>query len=158
VYEPSDNIPIPNRILFYYVIRYAPKPVRNEWLNIGILLFDPKTGERRIRLIESQEEFLRVRRLHPQADEALLRGWRNELQDRFEEATLRGGNWQDLLLKLDSVLSGSVQLAQEKGLHAADMDLALERLYSDQVAVERPLARLGAPTTRAGLRNYCDQV
>jgi len=48
-------------------------------------LFDPKTGERRLRLIEEEEEYNRVRRLHPQADESLLRAWRDNLASRFRE-------------------------------------------------------------------------
>jgi hypothetical protein len=40
---------------------------------IDVLIFDPKTGERRLRLIEEQDEYNRIRRLHPQADEMLLR-------------------------------------------------------------------------------------
>ena len=88
--EPPDAMPSsPNkRIFFYHVIRYVPNPVRDEWVNIGILLFDPETGERRIRLIENQDKFARVRRLHAHANEALLRGWRDEMQEQFEEAVL----------------------------------------------------------------------
>lgn len=52
----------------YRVLRYTPNLARDEWVNIGILLFNPKTGERRLRLIEDEEEYRRVRRLHPQAD------------------------------------------------------------------------------------------
>lgn len=142
----------------YHLVRYAPNAVRDEWLNIGVLLFDAETGERRIRLIEGQEEFARVRRLHPWADEALLRGWRDELQERFEEAELRKETWQDLLAKIEGTLSNSVQLAQQKGTHAVDLDAELDRLYQDQVAVMRPAPRVGAPGTRATLRTYCDQV
>jgi hypothetical protein len=55
-----------------------------------ILLFNPKTGERRLRLIEDEEEFRRIRRLHPQADESLLRALRDDLEDRFQSAASSG--------------------------------------------------------------------
>ena len=55
------------------MLRYTPNLVRDEWVNIGILLFNPATGERRLRLVEDEEEYRRVRRLHPHADEPLLR-------------------------------------------------------------------------------------
>jgi Protein of unknown function (DUF3037) len=58
-----------------HVLRCTPNLVRDEWVNIGILLFNSATGERRLRLIEDDEEYRRVRRLHPQADEALLRAY-----------------------------------------------------------------------------------
>jgi Protein of unknown function (DUF3037) len=74
----------------YRVFRYTPNLVRDEWVNIGILLFNPKTGERRLRLIEDEEEFRRIRRLHPQADEPLLRALRDDLKERFQSAASSG--------------------------------------------------------------------
>src|SRR5258708_33440121 len=81
-YETSTT----DRTLAYRVLRYTPNLVRDEWVNIGVLLFDPQTGERRLRLIEEQDEYNRVRRLHPQADENLLRKLRDDLGDRFQSA------------------------------------------------------------------------
>jgi Protein of unknown function (DUF3037) len=46
----------------YRVLRYTPDLVRDEWVNIGILIFNPRTGERRLRLLEDEEEYRRVRR------------------------------------------------------------------------------------------------
>src|SRR2546428_11009246 len=40
------------RACAYRILRYAPNLVRDEWVNIGVLVFDPATGERRLRLIE----------------------------------------------------------------------------------------------------------
>src|SRR5467141_2632059 len=71
------------RACAYRIFRYTPNLVRDEWVNIGVLVFDPKTGERRLRLIEEQDEYNRVRRLHPQADETLLRALRDDLEDRL---------------------------------------------------------------------------
>ena len=34
----------------YHVIRYIPNLVRDEWINIGILLFDPETGRGEIEI------------------------------------------------------------------------------------------------------------
>src|SRR5260370_19787462 len=76
----------------YRILRYTPNLVRDEWVNIGVLLFDPQTGERRLRLIEEQDEYNRVRRLHPQADENLLRKLRDDLEDRFQSAGPNGGS------------------------------------------------------------------
>ena len=60
------------RLLIRRVLRYAPNPVRDEWVNIGVLIFDPESGERRLRMVEEEDEFHRVRRLHPDADESVL--------------------------------------------------------------------------------------
>src|SRR5579862_6507036 len=88
-----------DRTLAYRVLRYTPNLVRDEWVNIGVLVFDPESGERRMRLIEEPEEYARVRRLHPRADEELLRALRDDLESRFLTATQlfdgnTGGNGQ----------------------------------------------------------------
>src|SRR5277367_1783405 len=81
-----------SRAYAYRVLRYTPNLVRDEWLNVGVLVFDPKTGERRLRVIDEPAEYARVRRLHPQADEALLRALRDDLEDRFAGASMLFGN------------------------------------------------------------------
>jgi hypothetical protein len=153
------------------VLRYTPNLVRDEWVNIGVLVFDPQTGDRRLRLIEEPEEYARVRRLHPQADESLLRALRNDLEDRFATASeLFGGNgdahaggngradWLKLLGKWDETLSNALQLAPQKGVYAQDLDAETERLYADHVAPQRGGTRVGAPGSRGIIRSYCAQV
>src|ERR1700730_5616044 len=115
----------PEKSCAYRILRYTPNLVRDEWVNIGVLLFDPQTGERRLRMIEEEEEFRHVRRLHPAADELLLRAIRDDLEDRFLSASINGGtgqasNWQGLLAKWDETLSNALQLAPQKGVFATD--------------------------------------
>jgi hypothetical protein len=92
-------------------------------------VFDPESGERRLRMIEDADEYARVRRLHPQADETLLRALRDDLEDRFASASALfasnghpEGNgrsdWQKLLDKWDQTLSNALQLAPQKGTYA----------------------------------------
>jgi hypothetical protein len=149
------------RACVYRILRYTPNLVRDEWVNIGVLVFDPQTGERRLRLMEEVEEYRRVRRLHPLADEGLLRALRDDLEDRFQSASGfpgHGGDWQSLLAKWDQTLSNALQLAPQKGVFATDLDAELERLYADHVAVQRAVGRVGAPGSRAQIRAYCSQV
>ena len=164
-----------DRTFAYRVLRYTPNLVRDEWVNIGVLVFDPQSGERRMRLIEEPEEYARVRRLHPQADEELLRALRDDLEDRFATATQlfngngggtdnrlgngqAGADWMKLLGKWDETLSNALQLAPQKGLHGDDLDAETERLYADHVALQRGEARVGVPGSRGAIRSYCAQV
>lgn len=160
-----------DRTFAYRVLRYTPNLVRDEWVNIGVLVFDPQSGERRMRLIEEPEEYARVRRLHPRADEELLRALRDDLENRFATAmqlfsaeVSTGGNgharldWMKLLGKWDETLSNALQMAPQKGVHADDLDAETERLYTDHVALQRGEARVGAPGSRGAIRSYCAQV
>jgi hypothetical protein len=153
----------------YRILRYTPNLVRDEWVNIGVLVFDPSSGERRLRLIDEDGEYARVRRLHPQADERLLRALRNDLENRFESARdskghgLNGGNsngnaFQELLRKWDETLANVLQLAPQKGVISSDLDAELERLYTDHVALVRGTGRAGVPESRGAIRSYCTQV
>jgi len=153
----------------YRILRYTPNLVRDEWVNIGVLVYDPQSGERRLRLIEEQEEYARVSRLHPEADESVLRALRENLEDRFDAARSSnghganggGGNGialQELLRKWDDTLSNALQLAPQKGVISSDLEAELERLYGDHVALPRRPSRVGAPGTRAQMRSYCSQV
>jgi hypothetical protein len=159
---------------YHVLLRYTPNLVRNEWVNIGILLYNSATGERRLRLVEDEEEYRRVRRLHPQSDEALSRALRDDLEERLQSAEAlagpgglpsgNGGAWQRLLAKRDNTLSNALQLASQKGVLATDLDAELERLYSDHVAAQyspaawaRPVAaRECAPIARrSSARRIC---
>jgi len=153
----------------YRILRYTPNLVRDEWVNIGVLVFDPSSGERRLRLIDEDGEYARVRRLHPQADERVLRALRNDLENRFESARGsqgRGSNGggsngkalEELLRKWDETLANVLQLAPQKGVISSDLDAELERLYTDHVARVRGTGRVGVPESRGAIRSYCTQV
>src|SRR5258708_29470433 len=109
----------------YHVLRYTSNLVRDEWVNIGVILFDPVTGALRLRLVEEQDEYARIRRLQPRADEDVLRAFRDHLEDRFA-AFLRnrragqggalgiGEGIHKLLNEWDKTLSTGLQLAPHK--------------------------------------------
>jgi Protein of unknown function (DUF3037) len=155
---------LPGDRFVYRVIRYSPSLVRDEWVNIGVLVFHSQSGELRLRLIEGQDEYHRVRRFHPEADESALRALQEELQRRFEEANeiisgARGkANVEDIVDGWDRSLSNGVQLAGPKGVLADNLDEELERLYEDHVAVPRGATRVGLPGSRSSIRTYCSQV
>src|SRR5271156_1052928 len=72
--------------LRYHILRYTPNLVRDEWVNIGVLLEEVDGGRRALRVIEETSEIARVRRLHPNADEELLRGLPGEFQARLGDS------------------------------------------------------------------------
>jgi hypothetical protein len=161
--------PLNNSSFVYHVLRYTSDLVRDEWVNIGVIVFDPLTGALRLRLVEEQDEYARVRRLQPAADEDVLRGFRDELEDQFStylrnrraelDSTPDVGEALRMLIEnWNSTLSNGLQLAPQKGVHADDLDAELDRLYTEHVAPPRKVSRVGAPGSRAAIRDYCSQV
>ena len=151
----------PKNTYVYRVLRYTPNLVRDEWVNIGVLLeqsgggFNGNPSKRAIRLIEEQSELARVRRLHPQADEGLLRALPGELDTRLRDAP---GGAAAYLEKVNETLSNVLQLSPPRGLLADDFDAELDRLYRAHVAVPRG-TRVGAlESTRAWIKQRINDV
>src|SRR6266481_4137861 len=125
----AENISSSDESKFvYHVLRYTSDLIRDEWVNIGVMLFDPLTGALRLRLIEEQDEYARIRRLQPAADENVLRGFRDHLEDQFatylrNRRAEQGGTpdageeLQKLIENWNDTLSNGLQLAPQKGVH-----------------------------------------
>jgi hypothetical protein len=142
-------------MLRFRVLRYTPNLIRDEWVNVGVLLEEVDGTRRAMRLIEDASEIARVRRLHPGADEGLLRALPSEFDARLRapEAEVR-----TYLEKLDQTLSNVLQLSPQRGLLANDFDTELERLFHDHVAPP-PSARGGiVENTRAWIRARLNDV
>ena len=143
----------------YHVIRYTPNLVRDEWVNIGVILFEVESGRVLFRLPDQDGDWLRVRRLHPQADETLLRRLPEEFEARLAgpkgSAESPLGNFR----RWSETLGDTVQLSPQKGLLAEDLDAELDRLYRDQVEPVRATRRLedlstAMPSARAPIRCF----
>src|SRR5690242_17682931 len=117
----------------YHVVRYQPNLIRDEWVNIGVLLFipgqGPSTGRIRQRWLEEPADLVRLRRLHPAADEELLLRLPAEFDRQFAGREMDA---QAILDKFDDTLSNAVQLAPRKGLLSRDPDAELDRLFREQ--------------------------
>jgi hypothetical protein len=120
------------------ILRYAPNVERDEWVNIGVMLEDTRTGRLAARVVESDPEFARVMRIHPDLDRDLLRALPVELNER-----LRGtpDEVRVYLDKLDQSLSNAVQMSARRGLLGDNFDAEMDRLY--RVHVSPPSKRAG---------------
>jgi len=122
----------------YHVVRYQPNLIRDEWVNIGVLLLDPASGRVRQRWIEEPSDLVRLRRLHPAADEDLLLRLPAEFDRQFAGREMEAAA---ILEKFDDTLSNAVQLAPRKGLLARDPDAEIDRLFREQVEPLREARR-----------------
>ena len=141
------------RDLFRYrILRYTPDVVRDEWVNIGVVLEHTEGSRLAVRLIEEPAEIARVRRLHPQADEALLRA----LPAEFEAWLAAPAAAR--LAKLDDTLSNALQFSPVHGTFAVDFDAELDRLFRDHVAPPPRARGAIAESTRAWIKARINDV
>jgi DUF3037 family protein len=114
----------------YRILRYTPNLIRDEWVNIGVLLQDA-AGRQQMRMLEDGAGLARVRRLHPNADLDLLRALPSEFEARLHDDPGRAAAY---LEKLDETLSNALQFGPVKGLLARDFDSEIDRLYREHIA------------------------
>ncbi len=145
----------------YRILRYTPNLIRDEWVNVGVLLEDaaPVNGKRparrAVRLIEESSELARVRRLHPAAEEGLLRALAVEFEARLNAPESEVSTY---LEKLDQTLSNVLQFSPQKGVLAGDFDAELDRLFREHVAPPQA-GRAGIlQNTRAWIRSRLNDV
>lgn len=159
-------MPEENKAFVSHILRYTADPIRDEWLNIGVLVFDLSTGDHVAQVIEEEREFARLRRMQPSADEDVVRWTRDYVDDTCDNLLrqFRAGSsgspkeFQKLIEKWGSTLSGGIQLSPQRGVYARDLRTEAERLYSEHVSLERARPRVGAPRSRSMIRDYCSQV
>jgi hypothetical protein len=143
------------RTLTYRILRYTPNLIRDEWMNIGVLLEEGAGTRRAIKMIEEDSEFARLRRLHPGVDDSLLRGLGGEFDAELQKPNEAIARY---LEKLDQTLSNAVQFSPVKAVLAEDFDAELDRLYHDHVAPP-PRARGGIiESTRGWIKARLNDV
>jgi hypothetical protein len=141
--------------LRYRILRYTPDLVRDEWVNIGVLLEQVDGRKRAMRLIEEPSEIARVRRLHPNADEELLRRLPGEFEARLHEPEEAVRTY---LENLGQALSNVIQLGPQKAVVAGDFEAELDRLYHDQVALPARARGGMVESTRAWIKARFNDV
>jgi len=143
------------KTLRYRILRYTPDLVRDEWVNVGVLLEEVEGARQEARLIHENSELARVRRLHPNADEGLLRSLPAEFEARLREPSDASRTY---LEKLNQTLSNTVQFSPQHAVLAEDFDAELDRLYREHVAPP-PRTRGGiVESTRAWIRERLRDV
>ncbi len=114
----------------YALIRVYPDPIRKEFLNIGVCLFDRVGGFAEVRVVDN---FRRLRCLFPAFDFAVLRGLEHDLR-----SVLRGRQGafdpDHLFYLAGETFAQSLELSPRHGLLTADPAQALADLFARYVA------------------------
>jgi hypothetical protein len=135
----------------YRILRYTPNLIRDEWINVGVLLYDPARNSLHVRLIEEDEAFARLRKLRYDAEESLLRTLQSDLE---AQASAHPQGAAGLLKHFDETLSNLLQMSPQRAVLSANLETELERLYAEHVAPPsyRPRGAVEAADTRVGIR------
>jgi len=118
----------------FSLLRYVPDTVKNEFVNIGVVLFEEDAKGMGFAGVRFTQDWRRVRCLDPQADIEPLKGTEHELQARLQE----GGGREALMRRLEDSLSNVVQLSPAKACLAEDPEKELMALASFYLETARP--------------------
>jgi hypothetical protein len=131
----------------FFLLRYVPDPVRNEFVHVGVIL---RENGGRVAAVKFTSDWRRVRCLDPEADIGMLEGLESELRRRFEEEP--SGN---LMHVLEDSFSNSVQMTRGKAYLAESVEAGvteLMRLYVDPQRRERASRLSGRAAIQAKMR------
>jgi hypothetical protein len=139
----------------FRILRYVPNLLRDEWMNIGVLLVDPG-GQLHARLLQEEADFARLRRLYPQVDVVLLRALAGDFQERAQKP----GEGTTLVAGFEETLSNALQLGPQKAVLTANAEAELERLFHDQVepAAYRGMGAAEREPNRAIIRRRAREI
>jgi hypothetical protein len=104
----------------FSLVRYVPDPVKNEFVNIGVVL----RGEDARAAVRFTRDWSRVRCVDPDADTAMLEALEAEIGQRLAEDARAG------VASLEDALSNAVQLSESKACLAESFATELESLMS----------------------------
>ncbi len=136
----------PNRVkpCSYFLLRYTPNSLREDGLNIGVLLHCPEEKYLGCLITNS---FSRIKRFDPKADRALFR----ELQNGFEEQIEQHESGQEEYLReLSESLSNAIRLDGPRALLLAEPQTEIEGLFARSVGLG--LARTPPQDTRLRIK------
>jgi Protein of unknown function (DUF3037) len=136
----------------FQLIRYVPDPVKNEFVNIGVLL-RAATGEQTV--LRFTRDWARVLCLDPDADTQMLEALEIEIGHRLRSQP--ADHPKPILGLLEGSLSNGVQMTETKGYLAESFLSGVEdlmRLYVDNPRRERKQRRGGRAALVAAMRTH----
>jgi Protein of unknown function (DUF3037) len=137
----------------FFLIRYVSDAVKNEFVNIGVLLREG--GQTEVRFTR---DWQRVRCVDPDADTAMLEALEVEVRQRLAEV---GGHGLPVMKTIEDSFSNSVQMTEAKACLAESIPAEMEqlmRLYVEQQKRPRETRKSGRGAILNGMRNQFDRA
>ena len=114
----------------FLLLRYVPDAVKDEFVNVGVLLYESGGGWADVRFTR---DWKRVKCLDPDADVETLEGLEREIKERMLEGP---GSQEWLLKRMEDSFSNAIQLTPTKAVLADSPQEEIGRLA--EMYLERP--------------------
>jgi DUF3037 family protein len=114
------------RKLEYFLLRYSPDAVKEEFVNIGLIMSELETNGSAFADVRFTKDWSRVHCLDPQADIAALEAVTRHIKGQFTELKDRAV----LLRWLDDSFSNLIQLSQAKGVLSENPEAEMDTMAS----------------------------
>ncbi len=140
----------------FYLVRYVPDPVRNEFVNIGILLRDALQSEQLI--VNFTKDWARVRCIDPDVDVGMLESLESEFRQRL---TRQDSGMPSLMRVLEDSFSNALQLTEPKAYLAESMIAGVEelmRLYVEPRKRQAAVRKNGRQAIHAKMRSQFERA
>jgi hypothetical protein len=138
------------RQLEFFLLRYVPDAVKDEFVNLGVVLLERNgSGFAGVRFTR---DWSRVRCLDPAADLEVLAALEGEIRTRLAEA----GSREDFLRRIQESFSGSIQLSPTRACLAEEPQAELESLAAMYLESTRRAGKRAAAGRQAILGRMRD--
>ena len=122
----------------YFLVEYAPSPLRETRIAIGLFLFEPSG-----RLVRHgfTRDWRQVRCLDPQADLGMLGNLPAHFEQAISAAMEHPGateNFYEQLVRMQMEQSGGLQISSPRGVRTTNPEEEFERLFQEHVERPRP--------------------
>lgn len=131
---------------FYTVIRFIPDLIKNEPINIGLLIHSPQEGYIRTEFSDKKANI--ISKYNEDVDPSVVKYIIEDLSQDFDNKNyiLRNhkmGDFQDenLLLKIFAAHSNQLQFTKPKGIITQDLNEEFERLFEEIVFKEEVIKK-----------------
>jgi hypothetical protein len=145
----------------FQLIRYVPDAVKNEFVNIGVVL--RANGQSQQSAVRFTKDWSRVRCIDPDADTVMLEALEMEVARRLEAPPTQadGSDSRPVLAVLEDSLSNALQITESKAFLADSFIAGLEQLlslYVDPAKRERSSRRGGRAAIHAVMRTQFERA
>ncbi len=142
----------------FFLVRYVPDPVKNEFVNIGLLLREASADAGTPAIVRFTRNWSRVRCVDPEADIAMLEALEGEIRRRLSET---GEGIRSIVAVLEDSFSNLVQLTASKGCLAENLAAETElllRLHVEPRKREAVSRKTGRQTIIGAMRTQFERA